>query len=173
MAFEQGNFWTARLFGGVCLFRADHRRRCDGVGRGGENLAISCTLYAQDRTGIAQFLRTMTSSDVIEARGIDSGAILRQRMDFVLRMWRLRPDLITRRGAGPAWRSGITMRCRRNGTVWPGCCWAQDGGHGRVSATTILPYFYTLRAKRHADADLVNMLLADLTRLTMPTVHLP
>jgi len=43
--------------------------------------------------------------------------------------------------------------------------WAEEGGPWPRITADHPAYFYTLRAKNHADVDLVNMLLAELSPL--------
>jgi hypothetical protein len=86
MTFDQDNFWTAHL-GGVYLFRnvkspaAIAMGDLDALGE----LPIETVVGGEQRSAIAQFLKVNDLAEpIIEARGIDSAAILRQKMDFIV-----------------------------------------------------------------------------------------
>ncbi|MCB1339012.1 MAG: hypothetical protein KDK10_16690 [Maritimibacter sp.] len=169
--YEQGNFWTAH-FGGIYVFRdmpypaaITVRPRAD-VGP----LPIEAFDLSM-RNGIAGFFEVNGLVEpVIQARGVDGAAILRQKMDFILvdaaasaglridgfdprslhrlaqRMGHELPDEFLKLGA--------LVRWALNGGAWP-----------RIASDNPA-YFYTLRAKPdHPDRDLINQLLSELAPL--------
>lgn len=169
MRFEQPNFWTAH-FGGLYVFRDVEVPAAIAMGGTEElgTLPITNTVDGASRSLIAQFLKVNDLAEpIVEARGIDRAAILRQKMDFIV------VDVAASLGAD---LSGTTRRDLRGlarryygklPVAWHGLSelvrWAEDGGAWPRIDSEHPSYFYTLRAKPHADADLVNMLLAELT----------
>jgi hypothetical protein len=171
MRFRQENFWTSH-FGGLYVFRgvehpaailATDRRRFG-------DLQIAHVMDFGDRSAIARFLQLNDLAEpVVGARGADGVAILRQKMDFILAdvasamgedlQGATRRDLraVARRHADdlpPEWQAlAALVRWAEEGRPWP-----------RISSEHPA-YFYTLRAKPRPDADLVNMLLAELSPL--------
>lgn len=171
MTFDQTNFWTS-LFGGLYVFRGvDHPAAIaagDKAALG--DLPIKYVMDFSDRAAIAKFLEL---NDLVEpvakARGIDAGAILQQKMDFVV------AEVAASMGED---LTGATRRdLRRLGRQyakllpeeWQGLAalarWAEEDGPWPHITSDHPAYFYTLRARAHADADLVNMLLAELSPL--------
>ncbi len=171
MTFAQDNFWTS-LFGGIYIFRnlplPAAVSAVDKAVLG--QLPIVRVFDFRDRTGIAQFLQNNDLVEtIVEARGLDAAAILHQKMDFIL------TDFAATMGEN---LSGLTRRDlralgRKYATTlpaaWQGLAalarWAEDGGAWPQITSDHEAYFYTLRAKDRADADLVNMLLAELSPL--------
>ena len=169
MTFDQDNFWTAHL-GGLYLFRGVSEPAAITMGGKSDlgDLPIATVLQGDERSAIAQFLKANDLAEpIVEARGIDSGAILRQKMDFIV------ADVAVGLGEDLA---GATRRDLRNmgrryfdklPAAWRGLSdlvrWAEDGGAWPHIDSEHPAYFYTLRAKAHKDADLVNMLLAELS----------
>jgi len=166
--YDQRNFWTAH-FGGVYLFRDVTDAAAIAMGDADELLELNMTVIgAQERSAIAQFLRANDLVEpIIEARGIDSAAILRQKMDFIVAdvAASLGEDLTrtTRRDLRGLARRHFDKLPR----AWRGLAdlvrWAEDGGAWPHIDSEHPAYFYTLRAKAHGDVDLVNMLLAELS----------
>lgn len=171
MSFDQSNFWTAH-FGGLYLFRGVEHPAVISVGDKADlgDLPIAYTMDFGDRAAIAKFLDL---NDLVEpvarARGIDAGAILHQKMDFVV------AEVAATMGED---LTGATRRDLRNlgrryakllPKDWQGLAalarWAEDDGPWPRITSDHPAYFYTLRAKPHADADLVNMLLSELAPL--------
>ncbi|MDP5086850.1 MAG: hypothetical protein NWQ23_15635 [Yoonia sp.] len=171
MSFAQDNFWTDH-FGGIYLFRGVPH---PAVIVSGDKAAIGALpiphiFDLNDRSAIAKFLNLNDLVEpIIEARGVDAAAILHQKMDFIVASVAasMKEDL-----------TGATRRdLRRLGRqyaeflpdAWKGLAalvrWAEDDGAWPTITSEHPAYFYTLRAKPHADADLVNMLLAELTPL--------
>lgn len=169
MEFSQENFWTDH-FGGMYVFRAVPHPAAIAAGDKLDDLPIPFTFELSDRSAIAQFLKLndLTES-VIEARGIDSSAILRQKMDFIVMSVaaKMGEDL-TRASRRDLRRMG-QQYARDLPEEWQGLSalvrWAEDDGPWPKITSEHPAYFYTLRAKSHADADLVNRLLAELSPL--------
>lgn len=169
MSFEQDNFWTAHL-GGLYLFRNVKEPAAIAMGdkAGLKDLGIDPVIGPDERSAIAQFLKVNDLAEpIIEARGIDSAAILRQKMDFIV------ADVATLLGED---LTGATRRDLRSlgrryydklPAAWRGLAdlvrWAEDGGAWPRIDSEHPAYFYTLRAKNHGDADMVNMLLSELS----------
>jgi hypothetical protein len=171
MSFAQDNFWTT-LFGGIYVFRSvefpatiSFKDKAD-LGP----IPISQVLDFRDRTAIAQFLQANDLVEtIVEARGVDAAAILHQKMDFIL------ADVAAMMGETLTGASRRDLRSlgRKYASVlppaWQGLAalarWAEEGGPWPQITSDHDAYFYTLRAKDRPDADLVNMLLADLSPL--------
>ncbi len=166
--FDQSNFWTAH-FGGVYLFRDVAEPAAIAMAGAGalDGLRMDAVLGGDQRSAIAQFLKVNDLAEpIIEARGIDSAAILRQKMDFIV------ADVAASLGEDLTGASRRTLRTlgRKHydalPEAWRGLAdlvrWAEDGGPWPRIDSEHPAYFYTLRAKAHKDADLVNMLLAEL-----------
>lgn len=171
MSFDQDNFWTA-LFGGIYLFRgvdkpaliaADPERDLGA-------LPIDRVLRFSDRTEIARFLeQNELVEPIVQARGIDAAAILRQKMDFIV------AEMASAMGEDleGATRRDLRLLGRRHAALlpedWKGLAdlvrWAEEGGAWPRIDSEHPAYFYTLRARDVPDADLVNMLLAELSPL--------
>ncbi|MCF2870992.1 hypothetical protein L0664_07935 [Octadecabacter sp. G9-8] len=169
MTFDQDNFWTAHL-GGVYVFRNVKEPAAIAMGDLAVlgDLPIDRVVGADQRSAIAQFLKVNDLAEpIIEARGIDSAAILRQKMDFIV------ADVATSLGEdmGGATRRDLRSLGRRYydklPIAWRGLSdlvrWAEDGGAWPRIDSEHPAYFYTLRAKDHKDADMVNMLLSELS----------
>ncbi len=171
MSFEQEDFWTSH-FGGLYIFRgvahpaAITVRPKDEIGP----LPIAEVLDLKDHTGIARFLSAnQLAEPIVTAKGPQVAAILRQKMDFItaevagadarLPEGATRRDLqaLARRMAGrlpPEWEGLAQL-----------VAWAEDGARWPRITSDHPAYFYTLRATPGEDADLVNMLLAELAPL--------
>ncbi|MEM9785596.1 MAG: DUF6638 family protein [Pseudomonadota bacterium] len=171
MTFTQDNFWTDH-FGGMYVFRGvphpaaivtNNKARFD-------DMPIPYVFDFGDRSAIAKFLELNDLVEpIVDARGVDAAAILHQKMDFIV------ASVAAEMGENLA---GATRRdLRRLGrhyadklpAEWKGLAalvrWAEEDGPWPKITSEHPAYFYTLRAKAHADADLVNMLLAELTPL--------
>lgn len=169
MSFEQLNFWTAH-FGGLYVFRDVAHPAAIAMGDldGLEGLPIPYVFSREARSAIAKFLQLNGLVEpIVKARGIDAAAILHQKMDFIVANLAsaLGEDLVgaTRRDLRalgrryfnelpPEWH-GLSDLAR----------WAEEGGPWPDIDSEHPAYFYTLRATDHADADLVNMLLSELS----------
>ncbi|WP_108815562.1 DUF6638 family protein [Loktanella sp. Alg231-35] len=171
MTFVQDNFWTDH-FGGMYVFRGVPHPAAIVAGSKADfdDLPVPYTFDFKDLSAIAKFL---TLNDLVEpimeARGVDSAAILQQKMDFIV------AAVAAKMGEN---LDGATRRdLRRLGRqyagklpeAWQGLAalvrWAEEDGPWPKITSEHPAYFYTLRAKDHPDADLVNRLLAELTPL--------
>ncbi len=166
--FEQGNFWTEH-FGGLYIFRdlpAPAAIRVDPAQAPGP-LPIALAMDLAERDAIADWLaRNDLVEPIVKARGVDAPAILRQKMDFIL------VDAAETLGLSleGATRSDLRGIARRLGSSLPDefhglaalLRWAEGGGPWPAIGASHPAYFHALRARPHADRDLVNMLLAEL-----------
>ena len=171
MEFDQMNFWTSH-FGGFYVFRDVDHPAAIAVGDKAKlgEVPIKYLMDFRDRAAIAKFLELNDLAEpVAKARGIDAGAILHQKMDFVV------AEVAAAMGED---LTGATRRDLRNlgrryarqlPPEWQGLAalarWAEEEGPWPRITSDHPAYFYTLRAKRHRDADLVNMLLSELSPL--------
>lgn len=170
-SFEQRDFWTAH-FGGLYIFQDVANPACLSVGSTSSlgALPIADSIALSERNRLAQFLDTNALTEpIVAAQGIDSAAVLRQKLDFVVidaaagadfdLTGLTRRDLrrLTRRYADqlPAEYHGLSALLN----------WAEAGGPWPHITSEHPAYFYTLRASPGPDADLVNMLLAELCPL--------
>ncbi|MBZ4022780.1 hypothetical protein CKO11_09945 [Rhodobacter sp. TJ_12] len=166
--FDAPDFWTAH-FGGVYMFRTPRYKAVIGMGEELSGLPHDM-IGAQERNAIAQFLdRNGLVEPIVQARGANAGAILRQKMDFILvsaaAEWGLPIGAGDRRALrGVAGQLGSALptefealaallRWVEAGAPWPEI----DSAHPA--------YFYTLRARPGPLRDLVNRLLAELSPL--------
>ncbi len=171
MSFGQDNFWTDH-FGGIYVFRGVEHPAAIVSGNKAKvgALPIAHVFDFGERSAIAKFLNLNDLVEpIMDARGVDAAAILHQKMDFIVMAVAasMNEDL-----------TGASRRdLRRLGRqyahllpeAWKGLLelvrWAEDDGPWPKITSEHPAYFYTLRAKPHADADLVNMLLAEMTPL--------
>lgn len=169
--FSQDNFWTSH-FGGLYMFRGvEHPALISSQSKEALGpVPMEHVFDFRDRAAIAKFLAlNKLAEPVVEARGLDVAAILHQKMDFVVAevASRLGQDL------SGATRRDLRLLGRRFADQlpeeWQGLAalarWAEEDGPWPRITSDHPAYFYTLRASRHADADLVNMLLAELSPL--------
>ncbi|MEM6303361.1 MAG: DUF6638 family protein, partial [Pseudomonadota bacterium] len=168
MAFDQRNFWTAH-FGGMYIFQdVAHPAVIAPSGKEGlGELPLAHVFDAGDPNNIAKFfeLNGLTET-IVEARGINSAAILRQKMDFIL------VDAVSDQGVDltGATRRDMRRLARQHSDKLPEAFhalgslvnWAENGGAWPRITSDHPAYFYTLRAADTPYAALVNMLLAEL-----------
>ncbi|MEH6647141.1 DUF6638 family protein [Sulfitobacter sp.] len=168
MSFDQRNFWTAH-FGGLYVFQdVAHPAVIAPAGKDGlDDLPLEHVFDATQRNHIAKFFQLNGLTEpILEARGIQSAAILRQKMDFIL------IDAVADQGVDLTGltRGDLRRLARQHSDKLPTefhtlgqlVNWAENGG-AFPSITSANPvYFYTLRAADTPDAELVNMLLAEL-----------
>ncbi|MDO9638979.1 MAG: hypothetical protein Q7J44_10590 [Pseudotabrizicola sp.] len=168
MRFEQPNFWTSH-FGGLYVFRdvpfpaviAALPRESLG------DVPVSSVFDLTNRNQIADWLeRNQLAEPIVQARGMDAAAVIRQKMDFILveAAESLNLDI------GDARRTELRSIAHRLGSSLPpefqGLAallrWIEAGGTWPRITSEHPAYFYTLRARAHKDRDLVNMLLSEL-----------
>ena len=166
--FQQSNFWTSH-FGGVYIFR-DVRypaviSSLDWHSLG--DVPVAQVMDLDHRNQIADWLeRNGLVEPIVQARGTDASAILRQKMDFIL------VDAADRLGieVGDARRTELRKVAYKLGTSLPqeflGLAdllrWVEAGGPWPKITSEHPAYFYTLRGKG-PERDLVNMLLSELS----------
>lgn len=171
MSFEQPDFWTAH-FGGLYVFRSvplpgvlSTRPRAS-LGP----MPVSPVLDLSMRNHVAEWLdRNGLVEPIVQARGADAAAILRQKMDFIL------VDAADTLGLdiGDARRTELRKIALRLGDQLPeefqGLAallrWVEGAGTWPRLSSEHPSYFYTLRATAGPNRDLVNMLLAQLSPL--------
>ena len=171
MSFDQGNFWTAH-FGGFYVFRNVDHPAAISVGPKEElgELPIKYLMDFGNRSAIAKFLELNDLVEpIVEARNLDAGAILHQKMDFVV------AEIAASMGADLSQASRRDLRtlgrryAQQLPPEWQGMAalarWVEEDGPWPRISSDHPAYFYTLRAKPHKDVDLVNMLLAELSPL--------
>ena len=167
-SFSQGNFWTTH-FGPLYLFcDVDH----PAIITAGDKAKLTdqpleYVFDLTERNRIAHFLTLNGLTEpIVGARGIDSAAILRQKMDFIL------IDAVAAHVDDLPERDPAAMRrlARRHSDKLPEefhalaalLNWAENNGPWPTITSDHPAYFHTLRAADHPDRDLVNMLLAEL-----------
>lgn len=169
--FQQGNYWTSH-FGGLYLFPDLAHPAAISAGEKGDlgKLPIKYVFDRDDRNRIAKFFDyNKLTETIVEARGVDAAAILQQKMDFIV------IDAAADAGLDLTGLSRTDMRrlARTHADRLPPAYhglqallrWAEGGGDWPRITSEHPAYFYTLRAANTPDAELVNMLLADLTPL--------
>ena len=171
MEFAQDNFWTAH-FGGMYLFRGV-RHPATIVADPSPAMKDLPTDFVFDFTQRRQIAKFLTLNELVEpivkARGVDAAAILHQKMDFMVA--EVAADM--GENLAGATRRDLRLLGRRYAQqlpdAWQGLAalarWAEEGGPWPHIDADHPAFFYTLRASNHADADLVNMLLAELSPL--------
>ncbi|MEP1768097.1 MAG: DUF6638 family protein [Sulfitobacter sp.] len=168
MQFDQRNFWTAH-FGGLYVFQdVAHPAVIAPAGKGDlDEVPLEYVFDTTQRNRIAQFfqLNGLTET-ILEARGIRSAAILRQKMDFILidAVAGDAGDLVdlSPRDLRRLARDHADKMPREFHTLGQLVNWAENGGAFPKIDSDDPVYFYTLRAADTPDAELVNMLLAEL-----------
>jgi len=178
MTFQQPGFWTSH-FGGVYVFReikfpgviASKPRNSLGV------MPISPVMDLSQRNQIADWLgRNGLVEPIVQARGMDAGAVLRQKMDFVLVDAADALDI----EIGDARRTELRKIAHRLGESLPDefiglsalLRWVEGGGDWPRISSEHPAYFYTLRATAGRDRDLVNMLLAELSPMDVRQLYI-
>lgn len=171
MTFRQDNFWTS-LFGGVYVFRDAKTPAVITTKPGFPATEGLTTLDLAMTNAVAAWLeRNGLVEPIVQARGMDAAAVLRQKMDFILVDAADRLDLAL--GSGD--RAELRKIAHRIGSALPeeflGLAsllrWVEGGGDWPRITSEHPSYFYTLRARQGPDRDLVNMLLAELSPLDL------
>jgi len=169
ISYDQKNFWTAH-FGGIYAFRDAEHPAAITVQRMSEDLPIAHTFTLDDRNSIAHFFElNQLVEPIVRKKGGPGAEIIGQKMDFVL------IDAAASMGIDLGGGSSRELRAmaRQIGARLPaefhGLAalkrWAEAGGPWPRISSDHPAYFYTLRARRGPDMDLVNQLLAELTPL--------
>ncbi|MFN3972017.1 MAG: DUF6638 family protein [Gemmobacter sp.] len=178
MTFEQPNFWTSH-FGGLYVFRRSKAPAVITVAprAGLGTIPVPMVMDLGQRNQIADWLvKNGLVESIVEAKGMDTAALLRQKMDFILvdAADRLNLDL------GNATRTDLRKIAHQLGSALPpefqGIAallrWVEGGGAWPEITSMHPAYFYTLRAKPHADRDLMNMLLAEMAPLDVRQLYI-
>jgi hypothetical protein len=168
MSFEQASFWTSH-FGGVYVFRDTKepavisRMPRESLGA----LPIAQVMDFSQRNAIAEWLvNNALVEPIVQARGMDAAAVLRQKMDFVLidaadalgldvgdaRRTELRKVAVRLGDALPEEFKGLAQLLR----------WVEGVGPWPRITSEHKAYYYTLRASAGPLRDVVNMLLSEL-----------
>lgn len=169
MTFQQPNFWTS-YFGGIYIFQ-DVRfggvisaLPRESLGR----MPMSPVMDLTQRNEIADWLeRNGLVEPIVQARGLDAAAVLRQKMDFILveAAEALGIDISDAR------RTELRKIAYRLGDSLPDeflglaalLRWVEGQGQWPRISSEHACYFYTLRGAPGPNRDLVNMLLAELS----------
>jgi len=178
MTFEQANYWTG-LFGGLYIFRKVKAPAAITVAPRATigTLPIANSFDLRQRNQIADWLmRNDLAESIVKARGMDTAAVLRQKMDFILvdAADALNLDL------GQATRTDLRKIAHRIGHALPDeftglaalLRWVEGGGDWPEMTSAHPAYFYSLRSKTHVDRDLVNMLLSELAPLDVRQLYI-
>ncbi|GLQ21619.1 DUF6638 family protein [Algimonas porphyrae] len=169
--FTQGNYFTTH-FGGVYIFRDAQtptlisRNPVAGI----EDVDIAQTLTLNDRKAISDWLYEEGLTELIVQRpNSDNALIIRQKLDFIVAstaadqghdlsdLTRQNVRQLERRYANELPDEYVGLM-----EVWR---WASMGGRVPKLGPDHPAFFYALRASRHPDRDLVNMLLSELSGL--------
>ncbi|MDI3336933.1 hypothetical protein QKW60_10970 [Defluviimonas aestuarii] len=177
-SFDQGNFWTAH-FGGLYIFRDVEHPAALSVGPK-EKLGALPVTYVFDLSDRNQVAKLLDINDLVEpiheARGADAAAILRQKMDFIVVAAAAELGLDIGHGSRRDLRQAAASMGSRLPEEFRGLAellrWVETGGRFPRITAMHPAYFYTLRAKPHADRDLVNMLLAELSPLDVRQLYI-
>lgn len=167
--FEQSNFWTAH-FGGLYVYQGVEHPAVIASGGKPEGVPLDRVFDLSQRNAIAKFLDLNGLAEpVIQARGVDGAAILRQKMGFMA------VSVLTGQGRDLSGQSRSDLRrlAARHASDLPqefeGLAalvrWAEGGGKWPKIRSDHPAYFYSLRAADTPERDLVNMLLAELCPL--------
>lgn len=178
MSFEQANFWTAH-FGGLYIFRdvafpgvIATKARVD-LGK----LPISPVLDLTQRNEIADWLeRNGLVEPIVQARDMDSAAVLRQKMDFIL----VEAADALNLDVGDARRTELRKIAVKLGNALPDefkglaalLAWVEKTGDWPRITSEHPAYFYTLRAAAGPNRDLVNMLLSELSPMDVRQMYI-
>ncbi len=174
MTFSQPNFWTSH-FGGVYVF-ADVRLPAlictqPGLSLGATAKGAQLPLFdLTQRNAIADFLeRCGLVEPIVQARGMDGAAVIRQKMDFIL----VEAADVLGLDIGDARRTELRKIAYKLGDALPpeflGLAallnWIDGLAPWPRISSEHPAYFYTLRATSGPNRDLVNMLLSELSPL--------
>ncbi|MDV7271502.1 DUF6638 family protein [Thioclava sp. A2] len=166
--FVTEDFWTSH-FGGIYMFRSvTHPAAiCMGDRAALGTLPIRYVFGHENRNEIAKFLQLNGLVEpIIGAKGFDAGAVLRQKMDFILIEAASRLGL----NLGDGSRRELRQIAQRLGPDLPEefqalaalLRWKEAGGPWPRIDSRHPGYFYTLRAAEGPLKTLVNMLLSEL-----------
>jgi len=169
--YSQGNYYTNH-FGGLYVFRdvavptIIAREPVEGL----EALPIDNILTFEDRDNIARFLSEQNLAEPIApVKNRAAALIIKQKIDFVTiataaNMGDELGDLTRQqiRQIGRKYADKLPAEFHGLMRVWR---WANMGSEPPRLNSDHPAFFYALRATQHADRDLINMLLAELSPL--------
>lgn len=166
--YEQRNFFTEH-FGGLYVFRdtdtagAISRRPKEQIGR----LPVRQQLDFEDRRQILSFLyENGLVESIIEAKGKDAAAILRQRLDFILIATAADAGIdvsnLSRAELQTLHRRSLSGLPTEYAVIADVVRWIEQGGRRPTIPADHPAAFYVLRGRAGSDRDLVNMLIAEL-----------
>ena len=167
MSFKQENFHTSH-FGGLYVFRGMDHPAVIASEDAVQDVPIKYSFGFRHRNQIAKFLEYNDLAEpIVKARGIDAAAILRQKTDFIV---------VDAAGDAQVDLTGATRRdirglARRISDRLPPewhalnmlVQWAEGNASWPRITSDHPAYFYTLRAADVPDAELVNMMLSELS----------
>ncbi|WP_346891611.1 DUF6638 family protein [uncultured Roseibium sp.] len=170
-SFTQKNFYTSH-FGGLYVFQDVSQSACIAVStdKPEDDIPVSKSFSLKDPKAVAAFLSVNGLVEPLATKWVpNSQSIIKQKLDFIA------IDTAANEGED---LSHVSRRDLRNlkrkyhdrmpdeyhslMQVWLSL---KTGGNLPKVPVTDPAYFYLLRAQNHADRDLVNMLLAQLTPL--------
>jgi len=170
-SYTQGNYFTDH-FGGIYVFKDIKKTTVIAreYSNGLKDLPVDNILTFADRSGIAQFLNNFGLAEPVVTSGNKAAAaIIKQKIDFVIiaTAASLGDDLgdLTRqqiRQVGRKYAEQMPPEFHGLMNIWR---WAKMDGPAPNLNSEHPAFFYALRAAQHADRDLVNMLLAELSPL--------
>ncbi len=169
MTFSQPNFWTSH-FGGVYVFGGTRvpavistlPRSSLGT------LPLSPVMDLTQRNAIAEWLDANALIEpIVQARGMDGAAVIRQKMDFIL----VEAADVLGLDPGDARRTELRKIAYKLGDTLPPeflglaslLSWIDGAAPWPRISSEHAAYFYTLRAAPGPNRDLVNMLLSELS----------
>ena len=173
--YPQGSYWTS-LFGGLYLFRDVKFPALIARAPLGQ-MQFSPVYSLDQRNEIAEFLgRNGLTEPIVTARGMDAGAVIRQKMDFILvdaadrleieigdaRRTELRKVAYALGDALPLEFQGLSALLR----------WVEEKGEWPKITSEHPAYFYSFRATPGPLRDLVNMLLAELSPMDVRQLYI-
>ena len=169
--YVQGNYYTSH-FGGMYIFRDVKTPTVivRGPVEGLQNMPVENIFTFDDREGIARFLFDHNLAElIVSAQDGDNAAIIRQKLDFIV--------MSTAAGSGDdlgnVTRQNMRAMERKYASAMPDeyyglleiWRWAKMQGTYPKIEPANPSYFYAFRSAQHADRDLVNMLLSELSPL--------
>ncbi len=178
MKFAQGNFYT-RHFGGLYVFRDDVEPTVIAADPELDltDLPVKNALTFKDRSKIAKFLKKNALVEpIVKATGSAATAVLQQKIDFITihAAADLGLDLtgLDRRQMRGVIRQSLDNMPPEFFGLSDLLRWARDDAPWPRITSEHPAYFYSLRAAQHWHKDLVNMLLADLSRLDFRQLYI-
>ena len=167
MEFGQKDFWTAH-FGGMFVFRGVTHPAAI-VPEDMDDLPVE-TIEIDEPAEVAAWLhKNELVEPIVKSRGINSAAIIRQKMDFLLVSFAAEQGEDVSRVDRRDLRSLARRYARELPEAYHGLDalhrWATDGGRWPKITSEHPAYFYALRAADVPQRDLVNRLISQLAPL--------